>query len=61
MQLVATTDRAAVGELLRMPEYINLCIPRGGESLIRRVSEEARMPVIKHYAGNCHVYLDRSS
>ena len=61
VQLVATTDRAAVGHLLRMPEYIDLCIPRGGESLIRRVSEEARMPVIKHYAGNCHVYLDRSA
>ena len=61
VQLVATTDRAAAGHLLRMPEYIDLCIPRGGESLIRRVSEEARMPVIKHYAGNCHVYLDRSA
>jgi glutamate-5-semialdehyde dehydrogenase len=61
VQLVATTDRAAVGHLLRMPEYISVCIPRGGESLIRRVSEEARMPVIKHYAGNCHVYLDRSA
>jgi glutamate-5-semialdehyde dehydrogenase len=61
VQLVATTDRAAVGHLLHMPEYINLCIPRGGESLIRRVSAEARMPVIKHYAGNCHVYLDRSA
>jgi glutamate-5-semialdehyde dehydrogenase len=61
VQLVATPDRAAVGHLLRMPEYIDLCIPRGGESLIRRVSEEARMPVIKHYAGNCHVYLDQSA
>ena len=61
VQLVATTDRAAVGHLLRMSEYISVCIPRGGESLIRRVSEEARMPVIKHYAGNCHVYLDRSA
>jgi glutamate-5-semialdehyde dehydrogenase len=61
VQLVSTTDREAVGHLLHMPEYINLCIPRGGESLIRRVSEEARMPVIKHYAGNCHVYLDRSA
>ena len=61
VQLVATTDRAAVGHLLRMPEYINLCIPRGGESLIRRVSEEAKMPVIKHFAGNCHVYLDQSA
>ncbi len=61
VQLVSTTDRAAVGCLLRMPEYIDLCIPRGGESLIRRVSEEARMPVIKHFAGNCHVYLDESA
>ena len=61
VQLVATTDREAVGHLLRMPEYINLCIPRGGESLIRRVSEEAKMPVIKHFAGNCHVYLDQSA
>jgi glutamate-5-semialdehyde dehydrogenase len=61
VQLVATPDRAAVGHLLRLPEYIALCIPRGGESLIRRVSEEARMPVIKHFAGNCHVYLDRSA
>jgi len=61
VQLVATPDREAVGHFLRMPEYIDLAIPRGGESLIRRVSEEARMPVIKHYAGNCHVYLDRSA
>jgi glutamate-5-semialdehyde dehydrogenase len=61
VQLVATTDRAAVGELLRMPELINVAIPRGGESLIRRVSEEARMPVIKHFAGNCHVYIDRTA
>jgi len=61
VQLVGTTDRAAVGCLLRMPEYIDLCIPRGGESLIRRVAEEARMPVLKHFAGNCHVYLDESA
>ncbi len=61
VQLVATPDREAVGHLLRMPEYISVVIPRGGESLIRRVSEEAKMPVIKHYAGNCHVYLDRSA
>ncbi len=59
VQLVATTDREAVGHFLRMPEHISVTIPRGGESLIRRVSEEARMPVIKHYAGNCHVYLDQ--
>jgi glutamate-5-semialdehyde dehydrogenase len=61
VQLVATTDREAVGHFLRMPEYINVAIPRGGEGLIRRVSEEAKMPVIKHYAGNCHVYLDKSA
>ncbi len=61
VQLVATPDREAVGHFLRMPEYIDVTIPRGGESLIRRVSEEARMPVIKHYAGNCHVYLDRTA
>ncbi len=59
VQLVATTDREAVGHLLRMPEHVSVAIPRGGEGLIRRVSEEARMPVIKHFAGNCHVYLDR--
>jgi glutamate-5-semialdehyde dehydrogenase len=58
VQLVATTDRAAVGHLLGMPDRIDLAIPRGGESLIRRVTEEARMPVLKHYAGNCHVYVD---
>lgn len=61
VQLVATPDREAVGHFLRMPEFINVAIPRGGEGLIRRVSQEARMPVIKHYAGNCHVYLDRSA
>jgi len=61
VQLVAFTDRAAVGHFLRLPEYITVAIPRGGEGLIRRVSEEARMPVIKHFAGNCHVYLDESA
>ena len=61
VQLLETTDREAVGHLLRMPQYINLCIPRGGESLIRRVAEEAKMPVIKHFTGNCHVYLDKSA
>ncbi len=61
IQLVSTTDRAAVGELLGMPKLIDVAIPRGGESLIRRVSEEARMPVIKHFAGNCHVYIDRTA
>jgi glutamate-5-semialdehyde dehydrogenase len=58
VQLIATTDRAAVGELLRLPEYIDLAIPRGGEGLIRRVVAEAKMPVLKHYQGNCHIYVD---
>ncbi len=58
VQLVGTTDRAAVGHLLSMPEKIDLAIPRGGESLIRRVVAEAKMPVLKHYTGNCHVYVD---
>ena len=58
VQLVVTTDRAAVGHLLKMPDRIDLAIPRGGESLIRRVAEEAEMPVLKHYQGNCHVYVD---
>jgi glutamate-5-semialdehyde dehydrogenase len=58
VQLVPTTDRAAVGELLKLSEYIDLAIPRGGEGLIRRVVAEARMPVLKHYQGNCHVYVD---
>ncbi len=61
VQLVSTTDREAVGEFLRMPEYIDLAIPRGGEGLIRRVAEEARMPVIKHFTGNCHVYVDAAA
>jgi len=59
VQLVSTTDREAVGYFLGMPNYIDVTIPRGGEGLIRRVSEEAQMPVIKHYAGNCHVYIDK--
>ena len=58
VQIVPTTDRAAVGHLLRMPDLIDLAIPRGGESLIRRVADEAEMPVLKHYQGNCHVYVD---
>lgn len=61
VQQVATTDRAAVGHLLALPEYITVTIPRGGEGLIRRVVAEAKMPVIKHYAGNCHVYVDRAA
>jgi glutamate-5-semialdehyde dehydrogenase len=61
VQLVPTTDRAAVGHLLKMPDRIDLAIPRGGEGLIRRVAEEAEMPVLKHYTGNCHVYVDASA
>lgn len=61
VQLVETIDRAAVGHLLRLPQYIDVVIPRGGESLISRVAAEARMPVMKHYRGNCHVYVDASA
>jgi glutamate-5-semialdehyde dehydrogenase len=61
VQLVNTTDRAAVGKFLAMPECIDLAIPRGGEGLIRRVAAEAQMPVIKHFTGNCHVYVDAAA
>jgi glutamate-5-semialdehyde dehydrogenase len=61
VQLVTTTDRAAVGHFLSLSEYIDVAIPRGGEGLIRRVAAEAKMPVIKHFAGNCHVYVDRAA
>lgn len=61
VQLVSTTDRAAVGHFLKLNQYIAVAIPRGGEGLIRRVVEEATMPVIKHFDGNCHVYIDRSA
>jgi glutamate-5-semialdehyde dehydrogenase len=61
VQLVPTPDRAAVGHLLKMDNAIDLVIPRGGESLIRRVVAEATMPVLKHYRGNCHVYVDRAA
>lgn len=60
VQLVATADRAAVGHFLSLAEYIDVAIPRGGEGLIRRVMAEAKMPVIKHFDGNCHVYVDRA-
>lgn len=61
VQLVATTDRAAVGHFLKLDDLIDVTIPRGGEGLIRRVAAEATMPVIKHFDGNCHVYLDESA
>ncbi|MCU0572727.1 MAG: glutamate-5-semialdehyde dehydrogenase [Syntrophobacteraceae bacterium] len=58
VQLVGTTDRAAVLDLLKLEEYIDVMIPRGGEELIRFVCDNARMPVLKHYKGVCHVYVD---
>jgi glutamate-5-semialdehyde dehydrogenase len=58
VQLVETTDREAVGKLIAMPESVDLIIPRGGKSLIERISREAKVPVIKHLDGNCHVYVD---
>jgi glutamate-5-semialdehyde dehydrogenase len=61
VQLVGTTDRAAVGQFLALDKYIDVAIPRGGEGLIRRVAAEAKMPVIKHFTGNCHVYVDRAA
>ncbi|MGD0016734.1 MAG: glutamate-5-semialdehyde dehydrogenase [Verrucomicrobiia bacterium] len=59
--VVPMTDRAAVDELLKLYEFINLCIPRGGEGLIRAVAEKSRIPVIKHYKGVCHVFVDRDA
>jgi glutamate-5-semialdehyde dehydrogenase len=61
IQLVENPDRALVGHLLKQRDYIDLAIPRGGESLIRRVAAEATMPVLKHYQGNCHVYVDKDA
>ncbi len=58
VQLIETTDRAAVGRLIAMPEYVDVIIPRGGKGLIERISAEAKVPVIKHLDGNCHVYVD---
>ena len=58
VQLVATTDRDAVGCLIAMPQYVDVIIPRGGKSLIERISRDAKVPVIKHLDGNCHVYVD---
>jgi glutamate-5-semialdehyde dehydrogenase len=61
VQMVPTPDRAVVGHLLKLDQFIDLAIPRGGESLIRRVADEARMPVLKHFMGNCHVYVDAAA
>jgi glutamate-5-semialdehyde dehydrogenase len=58
VQVIATTDRAAVGELVTMKEFVDVIVPRGGKGLIERISNEARIPVIKHLHGVCHVYID---
>ena len=58
VQVIETPDRAAVGELITMTEHIDVIIPRGGKSLIKRLAAEARVPMIKHLDGNCHVYID---
>ena len=58
VQVIETTDRTAVGAMITMPEYIDVIVPRGGKGLIERISRDARVPVIKHLDGNCHVYID---
>ncbi|MDR0702442.1 MAG: glutamate-5-semialdehyde dehydrogenase [Azoarcus sp.] len=58
VQIIDTINRAAVGALITMPEFVDIIVPRGGKSLIARISEESRVPVIKHLDGNCHVYID---
>jgi len=61
VQVVETTDRAAVGEMITMPQYIDVIVPRGGKGLIERISNDARVPVIKHLDGICHVYIDHEA
>lgn len=61
VQVVETTDRAAVGELITMREYVDVIVPRGGKGLIERIANQARIPVIKHLDGVCHVYIDKSA
>src|SRR5207244_9142115 len=58
IQVVPTTDRDAIKELLSLTQYVDLCMPRGGEALIRAVTDCSKVPVIKHYKGVCHVYID---
>ncbi|MBJ7538493.1 glutamate-5-semialdehyde dehydrogenase [Marinomonas transparens] len=58
VQVLNTTDREAVGKLITMPEYVDVIVPRGGKGLIKRISRDAQVPVIKHLDGNCHVYID---
>jgi len=61
VQVLQTTDRAAVGELITMTEYVDVIVPRGGKGLIARVSRDAKVPVIKHLDGNCHTFIDRDA
>ena len=61
VQVVETTDRAAVGELITMPKYVDVIVPRGGKGLIERISRDAKVPVIKHLDGVCHVYIDQAA
>jgi glutamate-5-semialdehyde dehydrogenase len=61
VQVLSTTDRAAVGQMITMPDYIDVIVPRGGKGLIERISAEARVPVIKHLDGVCHVYIDAAA
>lgn len=61
VQVLNTTDREAVGKLITMPEYVDVIVPRGGKGLIKRISQDARVPVIKHLDGNCHVYIDNEA
>lgn len=61
VQVVEITDRAAVGELITMKDYVDVIVPRGGKGLIERISNDARIPVIKHLDGNCHVYVDQDA
>jgi glutamate-5-semialdehyde dehydrogenase len=61
VQVIETTDRAAVGELIRSPQFVDVIVPRGGKSLIARISEDSKVPVIKHLDGICHVYVDATA
>jgi len=61
VQVVDTTDRAAVGEMVTLTDYIDVIVPRGGKGLIERLAREARVPLIKHLDGNCHIYLDKAA
>ena len=61
VQVLNTTDREAVGELITMPDYVDVIVPRGGKRLIERISRDARVPVIKHLDGNCHIYIDEEA